>query len=67
MRRMWRAAGAVLSDFRIGRYEINNQQYAAFLNAVAVDDAHALYSRQHDVTIHGGIERSGSPGDYAYT
>ena len=30
--------GSVAYSFRIGKYEINNLQYAAFLNAVAADD-----------------------------
>src|SRR5439155_9178828 len=59
--------GAVGYDFRIGKYEVNNNQYAAFLNAVAADDPRALWSTNMSVDNHGGIERSGSPGDYSYT
>jgi len=58
--------GSVLYDFRIGKYEINNKQYAAFLNAVAADDPHSLYSTNMTITVHGGITRSGAPGDYSY-
>jgi formylglycine-generating enzyme required for sulfatase activity len=58
--------GAVAYDFRIGKYEVNNNQYAGFLNAVASDDPHHLYSTNMSVDVHGGIERSGSPGEYTY-
>jgi formylglycine-generating enzyme required for sulfatase activity len=59
--------GAVACDFRIGKYEVNNNQYAAFLNAVAADDPHRVYDTNMSITVHGGIDRSGSPGEYAYT
>jgi len=58
--------GAVPYNFRIGKFEVNNHQYTAFLNAVAADDTHRLYDTNMTVTVHGGIERTGSPGDYAY-
>jgi formylglycine-generating enzyme required for sulfatase activity len=59
-------AGAVPYTFRLGKFEVNNRQYAAFLNAVASDDPHALYSTNMAANVHGGILRSGSPGDYTY-
>jgi formylglycine-generating enzyme required for sulfatase activity len=58
--------GAVAYDFRIGKYEVNNNQYCVFLNAVAADDPHGLYDSNMTMTVQGGIVRSGSPGDYAY-
>ena len=58
--------GAVPYNFRIGKFEVNNLQYAAFLNAAALDDPHALYSTNMAANVHGGIVRSGSPGDYSY-
>jgi formylglycine-generating enzyme required for sulfatase activity len=58
--------GAVSYPFRIGKYEINNNQYAAFLNAMAADDPHGLYSTNMSFNVHGGIERSGAPGEYSY-
>ncbi len=58
--------GAVPYNFRVGKYEVNNNQYAVFLNAVAAADPHSLYSTNMTMTVHGGIERSGSPGDYSY-
>jgi formylglycine-generating enzyme required for sulfatase activity len=59
--------GAVAYDFRIGKYEVNNIQYAAFLNAVAADDPHSLYDPDSAVNTHSGIERSGAAGEYFYT
>ena len=58
--------GAVDHAYRIGQYEVTNEQYCAFLNAVAANDAHNLYYRQMGASIYGGITRSGSPGDYSY-
>ena len=58
--------GAVDYNFRIGKFEINNNQYCAFLNAVAADDRHELYNSNMTESVHGGIVRSGSPGDFAY-
>jgi formylglycine-generating enzyme required for sulfatase activity len=58
--------GTVSYDFRMGKFEINNQQYAAFLNAVASDDPHSLYSSNMTADAHGGITRSGARGDYSY-
>lgn len=72
--------GSVAYDFRIGKYEVTNQDYAAFLNAVAREsdpnglyDARMGYSFQLDASdlrnIHvtGGITRSisGSVMTYA--
>ncbi|MCH7885555.1 MAG: SUMF1/EgtB/PvdO family nonheme iron enzyme [Planctomycetes bacterium] len=55
--------------FQIGKYEVTNAQYAEFLNAVAADDPNALYNEEmaggwHDI---GGITRTGSSGNYAYS
>ena len=55
--------GAVAYTYQIGRFEVSNAQYAAFLNAVAATDTNGLYN-----TSMGGsqITRSGSPGSYTY-
>jgi formylglycine-generating enzyme required for sulfatase activity len=58
--------GAVPYNFRIGRFEVNNHQWVAFLNAVATDDSHGLYDSNMTTSVHGGVTRSGSPGDHAY-
>ena len=57
--------GSVPYTFRIGKYEINNAQYVVFLNSVAADDPNNLYDTNM-LTLHGGITRSGAPGDYTY-
>ena len=59
--------GAVAYKYNISKYEVNNTQYTAFLNAVAtVSDPYALYSTLMDTSPRGGITRSGDPGSYTY-
>ena len=36
--------GAVSYAYRIGKFEVTNNQYTEFLNAVAATDTHGLYS-----------------------
>jgi formylglycine-generating enzyme required for sulfatase activity len=59
--------GAVPYAYRIGKYEVTNSQYAAFLNEVADTDTYFLYNLLMDVTPLGGITRSGESGSYSYT
>ena len=72
--------GAVANAYRIGTYEVTNEDYANFLKAVAtvsdsrnLYDARMAYTGQQDttdprnITVKGGINRSGSPGAYTYT
>ena len=59
--------GAVEYVYRIGKFEVTSGQYTEFLNAVAADDTYALYDP--DMWDNGfgcKIQRSGSPGGYAY-
>ncbi len=61
--------GAVAYDYRIGKYEVTNAQYAEFLNAKAKSDPLGLYdSNMGDVSEpqFGGITRSGADGSYTY-
>ncbi|MCX6874635.1 MAG: choice-of-anchor D domain-containing protein, partial [Verrucomicrobia bacterium] len=60
--------GAVGYEYRIGKYEITNAQYAAFLNAVAKTDPHTLYNPAMGLISNGagGIIRSGSDLSYTY-
>lgn len=58
--------GSVPDVFRIGRYEVTNAEYAAFLNAVADADPNGLYSTSMGSDARGGITRSGGSGSYAY-
>jgi len=59
--------GAVSYEYRIGKYEVTNAQYAEFLNAVAKSDPNALYNTGMASGVRGGIIRSGSSGSYTYT
>jgi len=67
--------GAVVSAYKIAKYEVTIGQYVDFLNAVAKTDPYGLYdtSMAADTTsdsryLHNatGISRSGSPGSYVY-
>ena len=55
--------GAVGYEYKIGKYEVTNAQYAEFLNAKAATDTHELYDSQMS---RYGITRSGSIGSYTY-
>ena len=60
--------GAVSSEYGIGKYEVTVGQYTTFLNAVADEDTHGLYSDQMAVNLNiAGIARSGAPGSYTYS
>ena len=54
--------GSVSYTYRIGKYEVTNDQYAELLNAVAVTngDALGLYSTFMNSAAWGGITRTGS-------
>ena len=63
--------GSVPYRYRIGKYDVTDAQYAAFLNAVASkSDPHLLFfpCMDHAACYHvgSGIARSGSPGSYHY-
>jgi sulfatase modifying factor 1 len=58
--------GAVGYEYRIGKYEVTNDEYSVFLNAVAATDTHSLYDAQMDSALQGGITRSNSSGSYTY-
>ncbi|MEX0865901.1 MAG: SUMF1/EgtB/PvdO family nonheme iron enzyme [Pirellulales bacterium] len=59
--------GGVAEVFDIGKYEVTNDQYAEFLNAVAKTDTHALYHTNMGANYAGGITRTGSSGSYTYS
>lgn len=58
--------GGVSYDYRIGRYEVTNAEYAAFLNAKAASDPLALYHPSMGPYPTGGITRTGLSGSYSY-
>jgi len=53
--------GSVDYAYKIGTYEVTNEQYAEFLNAKAADDPHGLLGY-----FTGGITRSGTPENLTY-
>lgn len=58
--------GAVAYEYKIGKYEVTNEQYCAFLNGVAKSDSYELYDgRMGDQ--YGGILRSGESGSFTYS
>lgn len=61
-----RSLGSVGYRFHIGKFEVTNEQYAAFLNAVAGDDTHSLYDIQMESSREGGITRSGASPNFSY-
>lgn len=58
--------GSVSNSYRIGKYEVTNNQYVEFLNAVAKSDPYQLYNPSMNLATQGGIVRSGSDGSYFY-
>ncbi len=59
--------GNVASNYRIGRFEVTNAEYAEFLNIKATSDPLGLYSGNMASSGRGGVIRSGSSGSYVYT
>ncbi|MDH3583571.1 MAG: formylglycine-generating enzyme family protein [Phycisphaerae bacterium] len=57
--------GAVAYAYRIGKFEVTNTEYCAFLNATTKTRGDTLYDPRM-AGEYGGITRSGSPGNYAY-
>ncbi len=58
--------GGVAYDYSIATTEVTNEQYTAFLNAVAATDTNSLYSTAM-ANSFGGISRSGVSGSYVYS
>lgn len=58
--------GSVDHEYRIGKYEITNAQYAEFLNSVALSDPYDLYHASMGSNSRGGILRAGVEGKYQY-
>jgi formylglycine-generating enzyme required for sulfatase activity len=64
--------GAVAYEYRIGKYEVTNEEYCEFLNAVAKSDRHELYDDRmggnddRSGEPYGGITREGNDGSYTY-
>lgn len=58
--------GVVNNTYRIGKYEITNDQYCKFLNTVAKNNDRGLYDTRMSTSVLGGIDRV-LDGEYIYT
>jgi formylglycine-generating enzyme required for sulfatase activity len=56
--------GAVDHAYRIGKYEVTNAQYGAFLNAKGASNSGAIYNSGMTGT---GITQTGSSGNFSYS
>ncbi len=60
--------GRVDYHYQIGRTEVTNEEYVAFLNAVASKtDPHGLFHPLMSSSERGGVRRNGEEGNYRYT
>ena len=59
--------GSVAYEYRIAKHEVTNDQYAAFLNAVAATDTNGLYSVFMGSNTHVGITQNGVSGSFTYS
>jgi len=60
--------GDVGYAFKMGKFDVTDEQYAAFLNAVAQSDPHGLFNpKMATDPIVSGIARSGKSGHYRYS
>ena len=61
--------GSVNYTYKIGKYPVTNNEYVSFLNAIAADGASDknLYDANMGLDVKGGIARSGSFPNYAYS
>lgn len=59
--------GSVNHNYRIGKYEITNDQYVKFLNSVNKTPISGLYDSRMTSSDIGGINISGSIGSYSYS
>ncbi len=58
--------GAVAYEYKIGKYEVTNEEYCEFLNGVAKTDSYELYDGRM-AEEYGGILRSGDQGNFTYS
>jgi formylglycine-generating enzyme len=60
--------GGVAYEYRIGKYEVTNDEFAVFLNAIATTDTFEIYEPFFmGAALYGGILRSGGAPNYVYT
>jgi formylglycine-generating enzyme required for sulfatase activity len=56
--------GAVGHAYQIGKYEVTNAQYGAFLNAKGASNSSEIYNAD---MVHYGITQTGSSGNFSYS
>ncbi len=61
------SVGSVNYSYRMGTYEVTNDQYAEFLNAKAKSDPFKLFFPALSEFAAAGIVRTGADGHYEYT
>jgi formylglycine-generating enzyme required for sulfatase activity len=59
--------GSVSHNYRISKYEITNNQYVKFLNAINKTQISGLYDSRMTSSFIGGINISGTNGSYTYS
>jgi formylglycine-generating enzyme required for sulfatase activity len=58
--------GAVAYSYEISKYEVSNDQYVDYLNAVAATDTFGVYNAGMAAGV-GGITQSGTSGSFTYS
>ncbi len=58
--------GSVANEYRIAKFEVTNDQFTEFLNAVAATDTNSLFSTFMGSDPRGGITQSGVSGSFTY-
>jgi formylglycine-generating enzyme required for sulfatase activity len=61
-----RCFGAVGYNYDIAKYEVTNDQYTEYLNAIAATDTFGVYNTNMAIGV-GGITRSGVSGSFTYS
>jgi len=59
--------GSVSREYRIGTTEVTNDQYVTFLSAIASTDPRSLFNTSMQSDPRGGIQRTGTNGNYSYS
>ena len=60
------ASAPVAYSYEIGKYEVSNDQYVDYLNAVAATDTFGVYNAGMSTGV-GGITQSGTSGSFTYS
>jgi formylglycine-generating enzyme required for sulfatase activity len=58
--------GSVNYQYKIMKYTVTNSEYVLFLNSIAKTDTNLTYNANMNLTLYGGITRSGTSGNFLY-